>query len=358
MRRCWKPVGLLLVVVTGTSATSVAQDRHPSRPARILFATFDGVYVTGAGRSTRLPLAKDSGAVALSPDGDLVAYADGKAVRVMSLVNGHSLTLVNLKAGRIGGVVWSPTQKAVAYVVQGGNSEDLFLVAYPPRNEPPRNLGHWYETISFSPDGRSIVHPAFAAGKTTHVLEAVNVETGKREVLFEAPELRSIFEAQYSPDGSHIAFIMSQPPPPASPDDEPDCGGPELHLWILAVGSKLPTEIDLGRVQKEWTNVKDFSWSPDGKLLAVGIGTVDCDYPGAANGVLVTSVDQKRQFQLSRGAQSLRAMFSPDGKGVVFTEYSDEGTHPQLMIGDLATRKLTPVAHTRSDEVPTAIGWK
>ncbi len=358
MTRCWKPVGLFLAVVTGISATSVAQDRRPSRPERILFATFDGVYVTGAGGSTRQLLAKDSGAVALSPDGNLVAYADEKVVRVMSLVNGHSLMLVNLRAGRVGGVAWSPTQKAVAYVVQGGNSEDLFLVAYPPRNEPPRNLGHWYESISFSPDGRSIVHPAFAAGKTNHVLEAVTVETGQREVLFEAPELRSIFEAQYSPDGSHIAFIMSQPPPPASPDDGPDCGRPELHLWILAVGSKSPVEIDLSRVQKEWTNAKDFSWSPDGKLLAVGIGTVDCDYPGTANGVFVTSVDQKRQFKLSRGAQSLRATFSPDGKRVVFTEYSDEGTHPQLMIGELATRKLTPVGHTRSDEVPTAIGWK
>jgi hypothetical protein len=79
------------------SATSVAQDRRPSRPERILFATFDGVYVTGAGGSTRQLLGKDGGAVALSPDGNLVAYADGKAVPVMSLVNGHSLRLVNLR---------------------------------------------------------------------------------------------------------------------------------------------------------------------------------------------------------------------------------------------------------------------
>jgi Tol biopolymer transport system component len=189
-------------------------------------------------------------------------------------------------------------------------------------------------------------------------LEVVHVDTGKRDVVFAAPDLRYIFDAEYSPDGSHIAFTMSQPPPPASSEEEPDCSGPELHLWVLAVGSKSLVEIDLSRVQKDWTNVKEFGWSPDGKFLAVGIGTVDCDYPGTANGVFVTSVDQRVQFKLSRGQQSLGATFAPDGKQVVFTEYGDDGTHPQLVIGELATRKLTPIPNTRSEEVPTALDWK
>jgi Tol biopolymer transport system component len=116
----------------------------------------------------------------------------------------------------------------------------------------------------------------------------------------------------------------------------------------------------LSRVQPQWTNVKDFAWSPDGKRLTVGIGTNDCDYPGSANGVFVTSLDQTVQFKLSRGEQSLRAIFSPDGKKAVFTEYTAGGLYsPQLMIGDLATRKLTPLANTRSArDVPTAVGWR
>lgn len=153
---------------------------------------------------------------------------------------------------------------------------------------------------------------------------------------------------------------MSEPPPPAPPADEPECGGPERRLWVLAVGSKTPVEIKLSRVQQQWTNVKDFAWSPDGKRLTVGIGTNDCDYPGSANGVFVTSLDQTVQFKLSRGEQSLRAICSPDGKKAVFTEYTDAAAHPQLMIGDLATRELTPVADTRSsgNDVPTAVGWR
>ncbi len=357
MKRNWKPA-LVLAMATGVALSSLAQGRQPPEAGRILFTRFDALYVTDASGSQRRLLAKGVRAAALSPDGDLVAYADETAVRVLSLVSGQSATLANVKDGRIEGLTWSPTQTSVAYQFVQKNGSKLFLAAYPPRKEPPRDLGPWYETISFSPDGKLILHPAHIAGRTNHGLEVVLVDTGKREVVFAAPDHRYIFEAEYSPDGSHIAFTMSQPPPPASPEDEPDCSGPELHLWVLAVGSKSPVEIDLSRVQKEWTNVKDFAWSPDGKFLAVGIGTVDCDYPGTANGVFVTSVDQTVQFKLSRGQQSLGATFAPDGKKVVFTEYGDDGTHPQLVIGELAARKLTPIPNTRSEEVPTALDWK
>jgi Tol biopolymer transport system component len=350
----------VLVGVMGATSISIAQGPQPAQSGRILFSTFEGLYVTDAsGLQSKQLLKGPPWAAALSPHGDLVAYADKSAVRVVSLLDGQSLTLASLRGERIGDVAWSPNQKAVAYSTGEGQG-DLFLAAYPPGSQPPRNLGPWYGTISFSPDGKLILHPANVPTMTTlvtQVLETVNVETGKRQVLFEAHA--PIWAAHYSPDGSHIAFTMSQPPPPAPPVDEPECGGPELRLWVLAVGSKTPVEINLSRVQQQWTNVKDFAWSPDGKRLTVGIGTNDCDYPGSANGVFVTSLDQTVQFKLSR-EQSLGAIFSPDGKKAVFTEYSDAEAHPQLMIADLATRKLTPVANTRSsgNDVPTALGWK
>lgn len=349
----------VLVGVMGATGISIAQGPQPAQSGRILVETFEGLYVTDAGGLQSKQLLKGpTWAAALSPHGDLVAYADERAVRVVSLLNGQSLTLASLRGERIGAVAWSPNQRVVAYIT-GEVQGDLVLAAYPPGSRPPRNLGPWYLDISFSPDGKFILHPANVPWKTYQVLETVNVETGKRQVLFESPEQRSITEAQYSPDGSHIAFRMSEPPPPAPPADEPECGGPERRLWVLAVGSKTPVEINLSRVQQQWTNVKDFAWSPDGKRLTVGIGTNDCDYPGSANGVFVTSLDQTVQFKLSRGEQSLRAIFSPDGKKAVFTEYTAGKLYsPQLMIGDLETRKLTPVANTRSADVPTAVGWK
>jgi hypothetical protein len=335
---------LVLAMVSGVALSSLAQSRQPPAAGRILFTRFDALYVTDASGAQRRLLATGVRAAALSLDGDLVVYADAKAIRVLSLVSGQSATLASVPDGRIDGLAWSPTQTSVAYQILRDNGSNLFLAAYPPRKEPPRNLGPWYETISFSPDGKLILHPAHLAGRTHHGLEVVHVDTGNRDVVFAAPDLRYIYDAEYSPDGSHIAFTLSQPPPPASPEEEPDCSGPELHLWVLAVGAKAPVEIDLSRVQTDWTNVKDFDWSPDGK--------------GPANGVFVTSVDQRVQFKLSRGQQSLGATFAPDRKQVVFTEYGDDGTHPQLVIGELATRRLSPVAHTRSEEVPTALDWK
>jgi len=357
LKLSWKPT-LVLTMIAGVALSSVAQGREPPQVGRILYTRFDALYVTDVSGSQGRLLVKGVRAAALSPEGDLVAYADEKAIRVLSLANGQSVTLASWQDGRIEGLAWSPIQTAVAYQLAQADGSKLFLAAYPPRTEPARNLGPWYEAISFSPNGKLILHPAHLAGTTNHGLEVVHVDTGKRDVLFAAPALRSIFEAEYSPDGSRIAFTLSQPPPPAPPEDEPDCSGPELHLWVLTVDSKSLVEIDLSRVQQAWTNVKDFAWSPDGKFLAIGIGTVDCDYPGSANGVFVTSVDQTVQFKLSRGQQSLGALFAPDGKQVVFTEYGDDAYHPQLVVGELATRKLTPIANTRSHEVPTALDWK
>jgi hypothetical protein len=183
---------IVLVSVMGAISISIAQVPQPAQSWRILFATFEGLYVTDAGGLQSKQLLKGpTWAAALSPHGDLVAYADERAVRVVSLLNGQSLTLASLRGERIGAVAWSPNQRVVAYIT-GEVQGDLVLAAYPPGSQPPRNLGPWYETISFSPDGKWILHPAHVPGKTIQdfrsVLETVNVETGKRQVLFEAHE--------------------------------------------------------------------------------------------------------------------------------------------------------------------------
>ena len=185
----------VLVGVMGATGISIAQGPQPAQSGRILFETVEGLYVTDAsGLQSKQLLKGPTFAAALSPHGDLVANADERAVRVVSLLNGQSLTLASLRGERIGAVAWSPNQRVVAYIT-GEVQGDLVLAAYPPGSQPPRNLGPWYLDISFSPDGKSILHPANVPWKTYQVLETVNVETGKRQVLFQTQEERSITEA-------------------------------------------------------------------------------------------------------------------------------------------------------------------
>lgn len=352
---CCRSVLLFLAVLGGAALPCVSSGGAATRSQRILFRSSDALYVMDASGLHKQRIADHFRVAALSPDGNLVAFSDEEGVRVISLLNGQSVTLARLKEGRVESLAWSPTETAVAYDVIG-KSWDLFLAPYPPGNDPPRNLGQWYETISFSPDGKFILHPTVGSGGNGVVatLEAVNVESGKRKLLYQGNKV--IWEAQYSPDGSHIAFMMTEVDPPGS-DEEPDCSGPELSLWVLSVGSKTPVKIDLSGVDKTLTNVKDFEWSPDGKLLAAGIGTVDCDYPGSAGAVFVTSLDQKVQFKLSRGQLSLQARFSPDGRSIMFTDFSDYP--PKLVIGDLSTRELSPVpALVSGEDRDSVIDWK
>jgi Tol biopolymer transport system component len=79
--------------------------------------------------------------------------------------------------------------------------------------------------------------------------------------------------------------------------------------------------VSIASAPKDWDNVKSFNWSPDSKRLAVMLGTTDCDYPGSANGVFVTSLDLKSQSRVSPTGMALDPVFSPDGSAVALSTH-------------------------------------
>ena len=89
MQRHWK-LAVLLAMAISVALSSGAQGRQPPKAARILYTRFDALYVTDVSGSQGRLLVKGVWAAALSPDGDLVAYADEKAIRVLSLANPSS----------------------------------------------------------------------------------------------------------------------------------------------------------------------------------------------------------------------------------------------------------------------------
>ncbi len=315
-------------VSVGISTSSGAGD-FGTRGRRVLIKEAETLLLTDPDGANRRKIAENASAAAFSPDGNLVAYADKQGVHVLSLLDGRSVSLAEVTEGDVDSVAWSPDQKHVAFDVISRKSWDLFLASYPLAGDAPRNLGHWYESVGFSPNGKFIVHPSFdptGAPGPPDFLETVNVETGKRETIYRGAT--TIWAAKYAPDGSSVAFTMTDPKDNLADNDS---GGSVCDLWILHLDSK--------KAEKIMPGVFDFDWSPDGRFLAIGTGTDVGDYPPDDGAVFISSADGKDQFRLSKNAPSLGAIFSPDSKEVMFKDFYGSG----LVVGDLATRKLIPL---------------
>jgi WD40 repeat protein len=321
----------VLIVLAGLACGGFAVDDVKIPGKHVLIRDFDTLYVQNPDGTNRRKIAENAEAAALSRDGNLVAFVADKCVCVFSFLDNHSVTVAHLTDGSVRTLSWSPDQKHLAYDLEVPmKTWDLFLASYPPiAGDSPRSLGHWYETVSFSPNGKFIVHPSFdetGPPGPPNILETVNVETGKRETIYKG--ITTIWDAQYSPDGSTIAFMMTDPADDAS---DRDSGGSVCDLWLLNLHSKKAVKIMAG--------VFDFDWSPDGRSLAIGTGSEEGDDPPGDAAVFISSVDGKDQFQISKNAPSMGAKFSPDSKEVMFVDFSAS----RLVIGDVATRKLTPM---------------
>jgi hypothetical protein len=336
---------LLLLVLIGPACHRLAADDTKLPGKHVLIEESATLFVQDPDGTNRRKIAENAEAAALSPDANLVAYVADKAVLVFSLLDGQSVTVAHFTDGSVHTLAWSPDQKHLAYDDVRMKGWDLFLASYPPAGDTPRNLGHWYETISFSPNGKFIVHPSFdqtGPPGPPNILETVNVETGKRETIYKG--VTTIWDAKYSPDGSSIAFMMTDP---ADDAGERDSGGAVIDLWILHLDSK--------RAERIMPGVFDFDWSPDGRSLAISKGTEVGEYPPDDGAVFISSVDGKVQFQISKNAPSIGAKFSPDSKQVMFKEFNAY----RLVIADLATRKLTLVHAYRPEQYGYAVcGWK
>ena len=220
-------------VSIGTSTSPSAGDAR-TRGKRVLIEEAETLLLTDPDGANRRKIAENVSAAAFSPDGNLIAYADKQGVYVLSLLDGQSVSLAKVTEGQVDNLAWSPDQKHLAfYMATSPKNWNLLLASYPPAGDAPRNLGHWYESISFSPNGKFIVHPSFdptGAAGPPDFLETVNVETGKRESIYRGAT--TIWEAKYAPDGSSIAFMMTDPKDNLS---ERDSGGAVIDLSLIHI---------------------------------------------------------------------------------------------------------------------------
>jgi len=183
------------------------------------------------------------------------------------------------------------------------------------------------------------------------------VATGQRALIHKARKV--VWSAKFSPDGQWIAYQITLYDPPRTKDDEPDCTPPTIGLRIYSTRTKTDSAVTIAGAPKDWQNVKSFAWSPDSKRLALTLGTVDCDYPGSAAGVFITSIDLKSQIRASVSELAFEPAFSTDGKAVAFVDFSGPDSRARLIRYDLATGARTLIRRaTEADNYYRLLGWK
>jgi len=343
---------LLAVVLAGATDTGLLVAR-----------TVDGNLVIIHPDGTQEQLSSEAGSAVISPDHRAIAFTvvhmqqvpgpefwrvDAKLL-VMTLNTRITTEVVHPPAGTgFGQVAWTPDGSAIAYEAtarsKAGMTEDLFLAPFPPERGPVRNLGHWYQGFSFSPDGKRVVH----AINSPFGLEVLDVASGTRTLLHKASNV--VWDAKFSPDGKFIAYQKTVGEPASSvqggeDDDEPDCSSPnkELRIYSLADGSDTAVNI-----AKAPPSVYNFSWSPDSRRLAIELGTEDCASPSGDAAVFVTSVDQKAQKQVSTSSPSVQPTFSPDGSAIAFVDSSQFPA--RLFRDDLASGTRSVIRRASSKE--------
>ena len=223
-----------LVAVVLASATNAGN---------LVVRTADGNLVLIHPDGTQEQISSEAGSAVISPDHRAVAFTvvhmqevkgpevwrvDAKLL-VLILSTRVTTELVHPPAGTgFGQVAWTPDGSAIAYEASArgnGGMDDLFLAPFPPERGPVRNLGHWYQGFSFSPDGRRIVR----AINSPFALEVLDVATGTRTLVHKASNV--VWDAKFSPDGKFIAYEKTVGEPATSvqgsEDDEPDCGKPK-----------------------------------------------------------------------------------------------------------------------------------
>jgi Tol biopolymer transport system component len=349
-------ITVLFILVLMALAAGIAADG-----GKLLVDTYGKLLLIGPDGSQQV-LGESVIVAALSPDGRHVAFTRDENPRafpntsqilsVIPVAGGPAEQITKLPTGsHFGSVDWLPDGSAIAYEGKDGN---LFISPISPTGSVARNLGPWYQGFSVSPDGSKIVH---AVNSPATGLELLDVATGQRTLIHKVRKV--VWSAKFSPDGQWIAYQITLYDPPRPKDDEPDCTPPTIGLRIYSMRTKTDTAVTIADAPKDWQNVKSFAWSPDSKRIALTLGTVDCDYPGSAGGVFITTIDLKSQVRASLSELAFEPAFSPDGKAVAFVDFSAPDSRARLIRYDLATGARTLIRRaTDADNYYRLLGWK
>lgn len=259
----------------------------PAVPGRIVYTKADAFWLFEPSTKSvrelaRLPAKASAGAVAVSPDGALVAYAlypvppqgeaggvdlyvmarDGANPRVVLAHDGAWTSLTD--------PAWTPDSQGLYFTrraLDGGERierVDLHAsgraVVVPDAHSPALSMdGKWLAYLTWEPD---------ASGIALWLARQNGADAAR---LVGSGEFLSIAAPQFAPDGGRIAFAALQAP-------QPQTGRPSVFETRVAEAHGLPW--DIWTVNVDGTGLRRLTylgedsplpaWSPDGKWVAFG----------------------------------------------------------------------------------------
>jgi serine/threonine protein kinase/Tol biopolymer transport system component len=180
------------------------------------------------------------------------------ALYVRQLATGSTAQVVGGSAGEIGGITFSPDGNYLFFVKheQGTGLGALFQV--PSLGGAPRQLVVDVDSpVTFSPDGKRFAFVRQSTREKSSSLLAANTDgTGEKPIrVVHIPEFFSPSGPAWSPDGKRIAVAKTS---------KGDSQTFDMEIIEVETGA----ERKLG--SREWENVRQVSWMPDGSGIVFG----------------------------------------------------------------------------------------
>lgn len=250
----------------------------------------------------------DGGCVAFSPDGNLLASVSSYIVNLWDATTGrHVATLEPKASANVNRLAFSADGKFLAWTDQAANV-CLFDVASRKQLHALHSEDTWVYALAFSADGRRLFTGGLTHEKPGDLDSPIrrcgvriwDTATGKQLHVLEAPQLRDgVASLAVSPDGRSLVVGSRS----------------GTSWWDLKARELVRL---LPGCRNRYQAATGLCFSPDGKLLAGGVGDAVCLWD-AASGRLLTPGPE----ELASGAGSLalsadgRLLAGADGYGTV-----------------------------------------
>jgi Tol biopolymer transport system component len=271
----------------------------------------------------------------------------------------------------------SPDGRYVAYVVQQANWDE---------NEFTQQIwaasivtGERFQLTSgkksssgpqWSPDSRRLAFASDRDGKRQIYLIA---PTGGEAVQLTTEE-NGVDAMAWSPDGSSIAFTSTGPESKKQKERKEKFGDFEVvggdytmtHLWLVQVPAEVPSDRKqlprpVALTKGDQFNVTSFSWSPDGKRIALSAARdPDLGSRDTEQLYVLDLADQHLKKVTEAGSPNARPKWSPDGKQIAFVTSAGSPFYyyTNTRIAMVPAEGGSPaVLTTNFDENPILLDW-